>query len=110
MSTAATIASIARRPIHVSSEHRLRGSDWAALEAVILRPLSPLRLLSAAPGTGRVLMGALKVAAAPLRRYLELQFNAPNGGHSIMRWRNGLLDLSSIAKTPVSHGVGTPRS
>jgi hypothetical protein len=24
---------------------------------------------------------------------------------SIMRWRNGLLGLSSIAKTPVSHGV-----
>jgi hypothetical protein len=24
---------------------------------------------------------------------------------SIMRWRNGLLGLSIIAKTPVSHGV-----
>ena len=27
---------------------------------------------------------------------------------SIMRWRNGLMGLSSIAKAPVSHGVRTP--
>jgi hypothetical protein len=27
---------------------------------------------------------------------------------SIMRWRNGLMGLSSIAKAPVSHGVQTP--
>lgn len=33
----------------------------------------------------------------------------PNGfDHSIMRWRNGLLDLSSIANTSVSHGIGNP--
>src|SRR6202044_380666 len=27
---------------------------------------------------------------------------------SIMRWRNGLMGLSSIAKAPVSHGVQNP--